>query len=267
MLVPVSARAQKINTSGILTRLRASLQQMTNALPSLVCHEEVVSAETVHGKVKTTGNFGYQLTVTRPAKLGNDFSEERKLLTYDGRPVRRNEKHTPIFILSNGFGDTFDGVLSPDASRCLLYSAHATTEDRIKALEIDIRKNRQALALPVCRAYENDPDTTASFWISADSGQLLRFYLHQPRAILTRHRRVFGFHANVQQISNMTIETDYRSVQFGPALTIIPAKVNVTAIMLKKPYGEYTYHSVQNECQRFLVTVTQLPGKVVPSEN
>lgn len=272
-LIPVCAGAQKIGASVVLARLRASVQQMTSALPSLICHEEVFSAETVHGKVKVKGHFGYQLTVTRPARHGVNFPEERKLLTYDGKPIRRDKRYAPIFMYLDGFGATFDDILSPAAGHCLLYSAHETTVDGVKALELDVRANLTALTLRTCREYKDDPYATASFWISAASGQLLRFHIHMPRAKLTYWRRVVGIPHSIgivvetHSLSTAVIDTDYRSVQFGPALTLIPAKVNMTAILLKKPYIEYTYNSVQSECHRFLATVTLIPGKMVSPEN
>lgn len=272
VLTPVQSYAQKENATEILARVRTSVQQMTNALPSLVCREEVVSTKMERGKVKVKGNFGYQLTVTLPAKPGDEYPEERKLLTYNGKPIHRNKRHTPVFLYLDGFGTTFDGILSPAASRCLLYSAHATSEDGVKILELDVRKNHAALALRVCRIYKEDPDGTASFWISADTGQLLRFYAHMPHVRITWQRGIgiphsVGLEIKTMPLSNVVTDTDYHSVQFGPALTIIPAKVNVTAILLKKPYIEYTYHAVQSECHRFLATVTLLPVKMVPPEN
>lgn len=262
--------AQQVSTNDAFARLRASVQQMTSTLPDLICHQQVTSIERVHGKIKMKGDFGYQITVTQPAKAGEDFPEKRTLLSYDGKPIDKHREHYPIFNVTDGFGASFTDDLSPTAGRCLLYSSNATTVDGINALEVQIRVNPKDLALKVCRIYKHDPKGNEVFDLSLSSGRLLHFHAYFPYTELSQWKtaaeipKIIYFRHQALRPASVATETNYESVKFGPDLTVIPAEVDATATPLKHPNIEYTYKAVNSECHRFLATVTLLPYKTTP---
>jgi hypothetical protein len=272
-LAPVHADAQKINTVEAVARLRASVQLMTNALPSVVCRERVISTKIVRGRIKIKEQLSYRLTVTRPSRPGSDFPEKRELLTRNGKRVRRGKNYNPIFWVSDGFGTRFNNILSPSVRRCFLYSTRRTTVEEQSAIEIGFRVNPKASDLSTCNVYEHDPKGTATFWVSADSGRLLLFRTHRPHTTVLLFHRVVGIPHSVglaiqaQPPSDVVVDIDYHVMQFGPKLTVIPATVDATAILLKKPYIKFTYHALHSGCHRFLATVTLLPDKTTPPKD
>lgn len=259
------ARAQQNNAQEVLARLRASVQNMTAALPDVTCHERVTSTRAVRGKVRQTQHFEYMLTVTHPAKEGEDFPENRQLLTYNGKPARKSRKYAPVFSISDGFGATWSGLLSAKIAPCEVASVRNTTVDGEKAVELNLSVNPAGLSLPACKTLNDDPEGKATFWVSAQTGRLIRFHLHAPHKRATWTRLLFGIPHGIglvsttQRYMSLDVTTHYTSVQLGPDLTVIPATVDATGIFLKKPDVTFTYRAHNDECHRFVATVKMLP--------
>uniref|UniRef100_A0A7V4XRD8 Lipoprotein n=1 Tax=Acidobacterium capsulatum TaxID=33075 RepID=A0A7V4XRD8_9BACT len=261
------ANAQEMNAARVMQQLRISVKEMTSALPDITCHEQVTSTRAVRGKVRTRQHFEYLLTVTHPAKTGEDFPEQRKLLTFDGKPVRKGKGRSPVFSIIDGFGTTWSGVLAPEHAPCQIDTAREIMMNGEKVIELDVRVNPNALSLPACHGDQDDPNKTATFWISPRTGRLLRAHVHHPHGKVTRTRLLFGIPHSMGLVStthpyvDINIETHYSAVQFGPDLTVIPNMVDATVIYLKKPDVRLTYQAVNSDCHRFVATV-----KIVPNE-
>lgn len=261
------ADAQEMNAARALQQLRTSVKKMTSALPDITCHEQVTSTRAVRGKVRTRQHFEYLLTVTHPAKTGEDFPEQRQLLTFDGKPVRHGKGRSPVFWIANGFGTTWSGVLAPEQAPCEIDTAREIMMDGEKVTELDVRVNPNTLSLPACHANQDDPNKTATFWISARTGRLLRTQVHYPHGKVTRTRLLFGIPHSMGLVSTTHpyVDSDddisYSAVQLGPDLTVIPSVVDATVIYLKKPDVTLTYQAVNSDCHRFVATV-----KIVPNE-
>ncbi|ACO32544.1 hypothetical protein ACP_0610 [Acidobacterium capsulatum ATCC 51196] len=250
-----------------MQQLRTSVNKMTSALPDITCHERVTSTRAVRGKVRVRQHFEYLLTVTHPAKTGEDFPEQRKLLTFDGKPVRHGKGRSPAFSITNGFGTTWSGVFAPEHAACQIDTAREIVMNGARVTELDVRVNPDTLSLPACHGNLDDPNKTATFWVSAQTGRLLRVHVHYPHGKITQTRLLFGIPHSIGLVStthpyvNSESDIHYSAVQLGPDLTVIPSMVDATVIYLKKPDVTLTYQAVNSDCHRFVATV-----KIVPNE-
>jgi hypothetical protein len=213
-LRPICIAQPVPNVDQVLTRVQANVAEFESSLPDFICSERIASRKVVDGKVRRETVTDSDFVGLQRKSGPHLFTETRKIVTINGKPVAKGEDLTGFFLFGGGFSWMLVSTFAPKnipyhnyrvAGTELLEGRSAlliefTTKDDQTALRFDF--NGKALI-------QRD---AGKAWIDPESMQVLRL-----------ERRFL----NVQPKSDemITAVVDYTPVAIGEKFFWMPRRV------------------------------------------
>lgn len=239
---------QSNDTADVLNNIRASLQGYAHDLPNLVCDEQLDSAKFSGTRVKREVHANSALYVVRQTDTPSTgmFKEVRKILSVNGKPLKKSAGVKMPFIVTNGFGGTMQTSFGKEFASCNTYKIASDTFDGHDSIAVDVSVIPNNKQVDACKSIS--ANRVSHFQFDARTLQILHFEEQSSDA-----SEPSGF-------QNFSDVQDYAQLHFGKRTYSVPAKVR--AAMSKWGSEEHLSYTAQfSNCHMFGSTVTIIPDQ------
>jgi hypothetical protein len=212
----------------VLARVQANVAEFEASLPDFICTERITSRKVVDGKVRGQTVTDSDFVGVQQKSGPHLFTETRKIVSVNGRPVAKGESLAGFFLFGGGFSSILVITFAPKNVPCHNYRIAGTelldgqsallVEFATKDDQTELRFDFNGKAL-----IQRD---TGKAWIDPKSMQVLRL-----------ERRFL----NVQPKSGemITAIVDYTKVAIGEKFFWMPKRVWVEDTHKGKVTGQY----------------------------